>query len=189
MITEKRAVELVESLLAQERLTWMWRGPIPDPAVYHVEEHALGWVVSWNTAEFARTRDLKDRLVGSGPYLVDRQDGSIHHIPVTTWVTDGWEALYLRQIKGIRPPDPLASTVRELARSAGPVAAMAHLRRRAPRLSLHQARAYLLAVRHGAEPPEELADLTEEEVSCPLLPIETLRRAPGADGGSDRRPG
>ncbi|MFG2844784.1 YrhB domain-containing protein [Kitasatospora sp. NPDC048296] len=188
MITEKRAVELVESLLAQERLTWTWHGPIPDLVAYHVDEHALGWIVSWNTAEFARTRDLNDCLVGSGPYLVDRQDGSIHHIPVTTWVTGDWEALYLRQVKGVRAPDPLAAAIRELARSAGPVAAMAYLRRKAPRLSLRQARAYVLAVRDGAEPPEGLADLTEEQVSCPPLPIETLRQAPDAEGDSHRPP-
>ncbi|MFG2905482.1 hypothetical protein ACGF13_10540 [Kitasatospora sp. NPDC048286] len=55
---------------------------------------------------------------------------------------------------------------------------MAHLRREA-RLPL--ARAYLPAVREGAEPPEELADLTEEEeeVARPPLSIETVRPGRG----------
>ncbi|MGW0655761.1 YrhB domain-containing protein, partial [Streptomyces umbrinus] len=84
MISKERAVELVESLLAAERLTWA--GPVRELAVYGVEEHAVGWLVFWNSAEYARTRDLRDNLVGNGPYLVDRYDGSIHHIPSTTWV-------------------------------------------------------------------------------------------------------
>ncbi|MFF1908588.1 YrhB domain-containing protein [Kitasatospora sp. NPDC058218] len=171
MISEERAVELVESLLVRERLTWA--GPVPELAVYRVEEHAVGWLVFWNSAEYARTRDLRDNLVGSGPYLVDRHDGSIHHVPATTMAED-WEELYLRQIKGVRMPDPLAASVRALVNSAGVVAAMSHLRQQAPRLSLQEARTYVMAVRDGAEPSEELADRTREEESRPPLSIETL---------------
>ncbi|WP_404870898.1 YrhB domain-containing protein (plasmid) [Kitasatospora griseola] len=173
MISKERAVELVEALLAEERLTWMWAGPVHDLAVYYVEEHAACWAVFWNTVEYVRTRDVRDYVVGSGPYLVDVEDGSIHHVPTTTWMED-WEGLYLRQIRGVRPPDPLAASVRALVHSAGIVAAMHHLRRHAPRLSPQRARDYVLAVRDGAEPPEELADLTQEEETCPPLPIETL---------------
>lgn len=107
-----------------------------------MEEHAVGWLVFWNSAEYARTRDVRDSLVGSGPYLVDRHDGSIHHIPAITWMAENREELYLQRIKGIRPPDPLASSVGALMRSAGVVAAMSYLRKQAPRLSLRDARAY-----------------------------------------------
>ncbi|MFI1441614.1 YrhB domain-containing protein [Streptomyces fructofermentans] len=172
MISKERAVELVESLLAAERLTWA--GPVCELAVYDVEEHAVGWLVFWNSAEYVRTGDLRDNLVGGGPYLVDRYDGSIHHIPVTTWMAVDWAELYLRQVKGVRAPDPLAASVRELVQSAGVVAAMSHLRKQAPRLSLQEARAYVTAVRDGAEPSEELADLTREMEKCPPLSIETL---------------
>lgn len=172
VISKERAVELVESLIAAERLTWA--GPAQALAVYRVEEHAVGWLVFWNSAEYVRTRDPRTNLVGSGPYLVDRYDGSIHHIPATTWTTDGWEDLYLRQIKGVRAPDPLAASVRALVKSAGVVSAMSHLRKQAPRLGLQEARIYVMAVRDGAEPSEELAILTKEEEICPPLPIETL---------------
>ncbi|MFI8459463.1 YrhB domain-containing protein [Kitasatospora sp. NPDC085464] len=65
-MSKERAVWLVECLLAIERLTWA--GPVPELAVHRVEEHAVGWLVFWNSAEYARTRDLRDNLVGSGPY-------------------------------------------------------------------------------------------------------------------------
>ncbi|MFJ9459736.1 YrhB domain-containing protein [Kitasatospora sp. NPDC101447] len=172
MISEERAVELVESQLAREQLTWA--GPVTEWAVYHVEEHAVGWLVFWNTAEYARTRDLLHNAAGAGPYLVDRQDGSIHHIPTTTWMAEDWEKLYLRQIKGIRPADPLASSVRGLVRSAGLVAAMSHLRKQAPRLSLQEAKAFVMAVRDGAEPPDELVRRAQAEEQYPQLDIETL---------------
>ncbi|WP_189925964.1 YrhB domain-containing protein [Kitasatospora xanthocidica] len=171
MISKERAVALVESLLAEERLTWA--GPLYELAVYNVEEHAVGWVVFWNTAEYARTHDLVHNLVGSGPYLVDRHDGSIHHIPAAMWPFEDWEELYLRQVKGVRTSDPLVSSVRALVDSAGVVAAMSHLRKQAPRLSLREARDYVMAVRDGVEPSEELADLTREAKS-PHLSIETL---------------
>ncbi|GGR11097.1 YrhB domain-containing protein [Streptomyces netropsis] len=174
MISEERAVELVESFLARERLTWPWRGPVPELAVYHVEEHAVGWLAFWDTAESARTGDVRDSLHGGGHYLVDRHDGSIHHVPAAGWSDEGWEEHYLLQTKGIGPPDPLASAVRELVHSAGAVAAMSHLRKQAPRLSLQEAKTYVATVRDGAEPPEELASLTRKEKKWPPLPIETL---------------
>ncbi|MFC8453564.1 YrhB domain-containing protein [Kitasatospora sp. NPDC057223] len=170
MISKERAVELVESLLTRERLTWAG----PELAICAVEERAVGWLVYWNSAEYARTRDPRDSLIGSGPYLVDRHDGSIHHIPATTWIAKNWEEFYLQQIKGIRPPDPLASSVRALLHSAGVVAAMIHLRKQAPLLSLLEARAYVDALQGGAEPSEELAGRTRTQERCPRLSIETL---------------
>ncbi|MEU5052072.1 hypothetical protein [Streptomyces sp. NPDC021096] len=173
MISEERAVELVESLLARELPTWPWQGPAPTPDVYHVQERAVGWLVFWRSAEQARARDVRGSFVG-GHYLVDRYDGSIHYVPAVWGEDEGWEEQYLLQTKGIRPPDPLACAVRALVRSAGVVAAMSHLRRQAPRLSLREAKAYVAAVRDGAEPPEDLAVLTRREPKWPLLPIETL---------------
>ncbi|MFL0026073.1 YrhB domain-containing protein [Streptomyces sp. NBUL23] len=167
MIPRERAVERVESLPATMRLAH-------ELVVHEVKEHPLGWLVFWNSAEYARTRNLRDFLVGGGPYLVDRYDGSVHHIPVTTWVGEDWEELYLRQIKGERAPDRLAASVLALMNSAGMVAAMRHLRKEAPRLSLQEARTYVMAVRNGAETPPELAYLPREEEVCPPLAIETV---------------
>ncbi|MFD7984811.1 hypothetical protein ACFV4M_15740 [Kitasatospora indigofera] len=172
MISKERAVELIESFLAGELPTQPWRGSAPTPDVYHVQERAVGWLVFWRSAEQARARDMRGSFVG-GHYLVDRHDGSIHHVPAVWWEDDGWEEQYLLQIKGIRPPDPLASTVRALVHSAGVVAAMRHLRKQAPRLNLKEAMAYVTTVQDGAEPPEELASLTRKEPKWPPLPIET----------------
>ncbi|MEV0189817.1 YrhB domain-containing protein [Kitasatospora purpeofusca] len=173
MISRERAVELVESYLAA--MTWPGGGPAPEVAVYAVEEHSVGWLAFWDTAAFARTGDARSGFGGGGSHvLVDREDGSLHFVPNARDGDDGWEEHYLLQVKGFRRPDPLAAEVRALLRSAGAVAAMGHLRKRAPALSLQQARAYLTAVREGAEPPEELAGLTREEPRWPLRPVETL---------------
>ncbi|MFI1100698.1 hypothetical protein [Streptomyces melanogenes] len=173
VISKERAVELVESFLATELPTWRWEGPAPTPDIYHVEERAVGWVVFWRSAEQARARAMRGSSVG-GHYLVDRLDGSIHYVPAVRGEEEGWEEQYLLEVKGIRRPDPLAAAVRALVHSAGGVAAMSHLRREAPRLSLQEAKAYVTSVRDGAEPPEELASLTRKEPKWPLLPIETL---------------
>ncbi|MFC0842771.1 hypothetical protein ACFH04_03325 [Streptomyces noboritoensis] len=189
MISKERAVELVESFLATELPTWPWEGPPPTPDIYRVEERAVGWLVFWRSAEQARARNVRGSFVG-GHYLVDRLDGSIHYVPDVWWDEEGWEERYLLETKGVRRPDPLAAAVRALVHSAGTVAAMSHLRREAPRLSLREAKAYVTSVRDGAEPPEELASLTRKEPKWPLLPIETLTRGPlapdveeGAVGG------
>ncbi|WP_457032130.1 YrhB domain-containing protein [Kitasatospora sp. P5_F3] len=139
MISEERAVELVESLLARERLTWASTGPLPELTVTEVQEHVVGWLVFWNSAEYARTRDVGDALVGSGPYLVDRQDGSIHHVPAPTWAAEDWEQLYLQEIEGARPLD---SSIRALLDSAGVIPAIKHLRKQVTPLNLRQAVEY-----------------------------------------------
>ncbi|MEU3844104.1 YrhB domain-containing protein [Streptomyces sp. NPDC028635] len=174
MVTKERAVELVEGLLSRQRQESPWMARLPELAVCHVKEHALGWLVVWQSVEYITSRDIGKMLVGHGPYLVDRQDGSIHHIPATTYVADVWEDLYLQQIRGVRPPDPLIAAVEALVHSEGTMAAMRHLRKRAPRLGLQQAKAYVMAIRDGDEPPEELVDLTRTLEPCPPLRISTL---------------
>ncbi|MFK0257040.1 hypothetical protein [Streptomyces sp. NPDC090445] len=173
MIVKERAVELVESYLARELPARRWEGPPPTPEIYAVEEREVGWVVHWRSAEQARARRATGSFVG-GHYLVDRHDGSIHYVPAVWWDGEGWEDRYLREVKGTGRPDPLAAAVRELVHSSGAVAAMGHLRRQAPRLGLQEAKAYVAAVRDGAEPPEELASLTRQEALRPDPPIETV---------------
>jgi hypothetical protein len=68
-----------------------------------VEQHALGWLITAQSAEFARTRDWRTMLVGHGPYLVDGQDASVHQIPVMTSTQD-WETAYRHQVRGETPP-------------------------------------------------------------------------------------
>ncbi|GAA1240596.1 hypothetical protein GCM10009665_34330 [Kitasatospora nipponensis] len=172
-------MELVEVLLSRQRQESLWMAQLPELAVLLVEEHVLGWLVFWQSVEYIRSRDIHQMLLGHGPYLVDRQDGSIHHVPFGTYGREGWEELYLQQVRGVRPPEPpepLITTVRTLVRSDGMMAAMRHLRKRAPLMRLQQAKAYVMAVREGNEPPEELVDLTlrqEQEMHLPLS-IETL---------------
>ncbi|SDT81928.1 Immunity protein 35 [Streptomyces sp. TLI_053] len=187
MITRQRAIELVESYLAV--MEWPGGGPTPEPAVYAVEEHSVGWLAFWESAAFVRTGDARFGFGGGGSHvLVDREDGSLHFVPNARDDDEGWEDHYLLQVKGVRRPDPLAAEVRALARSAGAVAAMGHLRKRAPGLSLRQARSYLTAVRDGAEPPEELASLTRKAPRWPLWPVETLAGPVEAPSGPVEAP-
>ncbi|MFJ2771026.1 YrhB domain-containing protein [Streptomyces sp. NPDC087300] len=193
MVTRERAVELVEAQPARERQESHPAARPPEVAVDDVEEHALGWLVHCQSVAYIRSRRFEDMLVGQGPYLVDRLDGSIHHIPVTTHVGENWEALYLEQVRGVRPPDPLLTAVRALVDSEGTTAAMRHLRKHAPALRPQQAKAYVTAVRDGGEPPEELVSLTRKPDPCPPLGIETLagpvREPPGGEGGVPRSSG
>lgn len=174
MVTKERAVELVEALLSRERQESPWMARLPELAVLEVVEHALGWLVFWQSVEYIRSRDAGKMLVGQGPYVVDGQDGSIHHIPVTTFVGGDWEELYLQQIKGVQPADPLIAAVRALVHSDGTMVAIRYLRKQAPLLGPRQAKAYVTAVRDGSEPPEELVGLTRKPETCPPLPITTL---------------
>ncbi|WP_233289477.1 YrhB domain-containing protein [Kitasatospora sp. MBT63] len=176
-------MELVEALLLRQRQESPWMAQEPERAVANVYEHAFGWLVAVQSVEYIRSRDPGEMLIGQGPYLVDRQDGSIHHIPVTTFVSDRWEELYRQQVKGVRPPDepdPLLTAVQALVHSDGMMAAMRHLRKQAPLLEPHQAKAYVTAVKDGREPPAELVGLIPKpkQETSPLLSISTLAGGP-----------
>ncbi|MFG3194202.1 hypothetical protein [Streptomyces omiyaensis] len=189
MISRERAVALVGSFLARDLPTRPWAGSPPTPDLYHVEERPVGWLVFWRSAEQARGDGPRGSFVG-GHYLVDRHDGSLHFVPAVRWDDEGWEEQYLTEVRGTPPPDPLAAAVRELARARGAVAAMAHLRRQAPRLGPREAKAYVEAVADGAEPPEALAAPTRRERERPLPPIETVAGpADRAEGAADRAAG
>jgi hypothetical protein len=170
VITKERAVELVDALLVMNRQA---HATLPELAVSGVEDHTVGWLVFWQSADYLRSGNLNDMLVGNGPYLVDRYDGSIHQIPATT-LSKNWEELYLEQVKGIRPPDPLLGAVHDLLSRDGRTAAIRHLRKQAPQLSMQEAKAYVDAVRHGGEPAEELTGRTRERPGRVPLPIATL---------------
>ncbi|MEV7176611.1 YrhB domain-containing protein [Kitasatospora sp. NPDC093679] len=161
MITEERAVELVETELARDRLAHSWKAYLPEFVAHRVDELAVGWLVFCQSAVWLRTRDEHDSF-RSGPYLVDRQDGSVHFVRETCLHED-WQTFYRREVRGGTDDDPLVIEIRGLARSAGPVAAMHRLRRLHPRLGIAQAKAYVTAVAQGTRPPEELVRLTRPD--------------------------
>ncbi|MFR9780915.1 YrhB domain-containing protein [Micromonospora sp. MS34] len=139
--------------------------------MFLVEDHAFGWLVYWQSVDYLRSRDFGKMLIGHGPYLVDREDGSIHHIPVTAHVDDKWEESYLEHVRGVKPPDPLLTTIRDLLSCDGAMAALRYLRKQAPQLGLQDAKAYIDAVRKGDEPAENLLIQARRRT---VLSIETL---------------
>ncbi|MEU8419567.1 YrhB domain-containing protein [Micromonospora sp. NPDC048835] len=183
MITRERAVALVEALLIRQR-----RGgqlaDVPEVAICGVEEHVLGWLVGWQAVEYLRSGDIGTMLVGQGPYFVDGEDGSIHHIPVVMCGADRWVDVYLRQYKGVRPPDPLLAEVRALIQGGNRMAALRYVRQQAPRMSPRHAQAYVDAVSGGDEPSECLASLTREEAEPQFFAIETLAGPCDEDAGA-----
>ncbi|MGC1211703.1 MAG: YrhB domain-containing protein [Micromonospora sp.] len=60
MVTEERAVELVEALLSKEHQAALAKHGKWQVAVLEVEEHALGWLVFWQSMKYIRSRDPAD---------------------------------------------------------------------------------------------------------------------------------
>ncbi|WP_431676053.1 YrhB domain-containing protein [Kitasatospora sp. KL5] len=174
MINKDQAVSLVELWLERERVlelqAFRWAH---DVEVFTVDEREFGWLVVCQSREYVRTRDPRHALAGLGPFLVDGLDGSLHHIPVSTYLDD-WEHLYRHDVRGLPRPDPVAERIREVLAARGRVAAMRELRRDAPGLVLAEARAYVDALQAGAAPDPKLAARTAAPDPCPQVPIETL---------------
>ncbi len=148
-------------------------------AVVDVEEHELVWIVSWQSEEFARTRNSEYMLAGNGPYLVDRVDGGLHQIGVVSAVTGEWEADYRARIRGLpvrTAVDDLHDALRDVAAARGRMHAVRTLRQRLPVLSPTEAIEYVNALLAGDAPAHLVAVATEELVEPlnPVLAVETL---------------
>ncbi|MBL3669337.1 hypothetical protein JL475_25800 [Streptomyces sp. M2CJ-2] len=184
MIQREAAVRTVEEELErtfQEELSAGLR-PI-RMAVASVEEHELVWIVCWTSEEFVCTGRPESMLVGNGPYLVDRVDGSLHGIGVVSWATGVWEADYSVRVRGLTERtavDDLYDEVRAVASTRGRVHAMHALHQRLPVLSLAETIAYVTALLEG-DAPEHLVEVATRELVPPpvsrVLAVHTIRGA------------
>ncbi|MFE4539075.1 YrhB domain-containing protein [Streptomyces scopuliridis] len=180
MIEREAAVRAVEEQL--ERDYRQWRAVSADAvrmAVVHVEEHELVWIVSWQSEEFARTRNSKYMLMGNGPYLIDRVDGGLHQIAVVSAKTGEWEDDYRARIRGLpvrTAVDDLYDALREVAATRGRMHAVRTLRQTLPVLSPAEAVAYVNALLNGDTPARLMAIATKELVEPlnPVLAVETI---------------
>ncbi|MFE4424206.1 YrhB domain-containing protein [Streptomyces sp. NPDC056817] len=180
MIEREAAVRAVEEQL--ERDYQQWRAVSVDAtrtAVVRVEKHELVWIVSWQSEEFVRTRNLGHMLVGNGPYLVDRVDGGLHQIGVVSAATGEWEADYRTRIRGLpvrTAVDDLHDALCGVAATRGRMHAVRTLRQRLPMLSPAEALEYVSALLDGDAPARLVAVATKELVEPlnPVLAVKTI---------------
>ncbi|MGW4886660.1 YrhB domain-containing protein [Streptomyces murinus] len=178
MIEREAAVRLVEEELAREDRKWSALGvDTKRTVVTDVEEHALVWIVRWQSEAFARTGNPGDMLVGVGPYLVDRVDGGLHSIGVLSARGGDWEDDYRARIRGLpvrTAVDDLHDEIREIGAAQSRMHAVRALRQRLPVLSPAQAVAYTDALLGGA-PPAHLVSIAVGQLVEPIDPVLTVR--------------
>lgn len=178
MIDREAAVRLVEEQLERERREWLAKGvEQPAVAVAGVEEHELVWIVSWQSVEYLRTGSFRDMLLGTGPYLVDRVDGSLHSIGVVSAMSGAWMDDYRGRIRGLpvrTAVDDLHDAVRAAAAERGRLYAVRMLRWKLPGLSPSEAAHYARTLLDG-EPPAHLVAAATAELTEPVDPVERVR--------------
>lgn len=188
MIDRETAVRIVEAQL--ERDDEADRSVRPDAmpmAVADVKEHELVWIVSWTSERYLRTRDPDFMVVGNGPYLVDRLDGSLHQVGVVSARTGGWQEDYRTRIRGqaVRTAvDDLHDEVRAVAAARGRVQAVRTLRQRLSALSLAEVVEYVDALQDGTV-PDRLVRAATEEPAPPVDPMHTVTTIRGAARSAD----
>lgn len=181
MIDRAFAVRLVQAQLERESPG--------ELVVVGVRRHELAWIVSYQSVEYVRTKDLRHMLIGNGPYLVDRVDGSLHDIGVVSSVSGAWEADYRTRIRNLpvrTAVDDLHDEVRRTAAARGRAVAMRRLRTSVPALAPAEALAYVTALEETGRPvPSPLlavATRTLVPVLDPVLRVHTIRPGRPVDG-------
>ncbi|WP_326570063.1 YrhB family protein [Actinacidiphila glaucinigra] len=188
MIERGAAVRIVEGELEREDQKWAATDPhAVRTAVSGVDEHELVWIVYWQAAKYVRTGNRRYALIGNGPYLVDRVDGSLHRIGVVSSAGGHWEADYRARIRGLpvrTAVDDLHDEVREVAATRGRIHAVRTLRQRLPVLSPAQAHAYMSGLQQGSAPAGLIAIATTALVEPinPVFAVETIRQGISPQG-------
>ena len=119
-------------------------------------------------------------LVGVGPYLVDRVDGSLHSIGVLSAKGGEWETDYRARVRGLpgrTAVDDPHDEIREIGAARSRMHAARALRQRLPVLSPAQAVEYTDALLGGA-PPAHFVAIAAGQLSepiCPALAVRTIR--------------
>ncbi|MEV5568628.1 YrhB domain-containing protein [Spirillospora sp. NPDC052269] len=166
MIDRQHAVRLIEDQLRAEERRFAERGAVVPLGIKKIIEHRLGWIGLWQSQAYLDSGDVRYVLMDTGAYLVDRYDGSVHHIPSADYTHDLWEEDYEQRIKppqNIEPDPwsevPFAAELRETLDGEGRIAAIRFLRRRVRALNMAQANQYVIAIAVGEHPPAPLLDL------------------------------
>ena len=153
MVSKGWAVAVVERYLAE----WAAKPGGPTLVVTDVRPHRLGWVIISQGERYLRTRNISDRLVGHGYFLVDGVDGSLHMVHATADLERGeWIEEYLEQVRGIERVDPLRSRIEGLLATGQRLDALKVMRAQVPDLGPHGAKEYVEAVATGAPIPEHV---------------------------------
>ncbi|MFJ8390549.1 YrhB domain-containing protein [Streptomyces sp. NPDC094438] len=172
MIDREFAIRLVEAQLERESPGQL--------LVAHVEEHELAWIVSYQSAEYVRTGDPSQLLVGNGPFLVDRVDGGLHSIGVVSAVTGAWESDYRTRVRGMTTRtavDDLHDELRQTTATRGRIFAMHALRQKVPALAHAEVIEYVNALRSGSAPAHLVAVAAKTLVPelDPVLSVHTIQ--------------
>ncbi|MER5435774.1 YrhB domain-containing protein [Streptomyces sp. NPDC002588] len=172
MIDREFAVRLVEAHLERESPGQL--------RVTHVEEHELAWIVSYQSAEYVRTGDTSQLLVGNGPFLVDRVDGGLHSIGVVSAHTGAWEEDYrirIRKTATRTAVDDLHDEIRQTAGTRGRIFAMHVLRQKVAVLTHAEVVEYVNALQSGSAPAHLVAISTKALVPelDPVLSVHTVQ--------------
>ena len=75
MIERAAALELVRQKVATLKVPDGQELVVMDDKTV---ERAVGWVFFFQSKRFVETGDINDSIVGNGPILVDKRDGSVH---------------------------------------------------------------------------------------------------------------
>ncbi|GAA4066511.1 YrhB domain-containing protein [Streptomyces shaanxiensis] len=172
MIDREVAIRLVEAQLEREAPGQL--------QVTHVEEHELAWIVAYQSAEYVRTGDPSQMLVGNGPFLVDRVDGGLHSVGVVSAVTGAWESDYRTRIRKMATRtavDDLHDEIRQTTAIRGRIFAMHVLRQQVPALTHAEVIEYVDALQSGSPPAHLVATATKTLVAelDPVLSVHTIR--------------
>jgi hypothetical protein len=153
VISREWAVEVVQRHLLEEETD----RSLPLMVVIDVEHHALGWLVTCQSPQFARTRDWRDAFVGHGPFLVDELDGSLHMVHEQFCSDDlEWEDQYRQKVRGEIPWRELDVEVERLIGLGRRFDALKAVRRAGGGLNPADAVRFVDAISSGVQPPPDV---------------------------------
>ncbi|MBF9069207.1 YrhB domain-containing protein [Streptacidiphilus fuscans] len=76
MITSEQAREIADRFIAEANARPRYGDD--ELVITGFAEHRFGWSFSYQSSRWVETGDIQHLLIGQGPVVIDRRDGSVH---------------------------------------------------------------------------------------------------------------
>ena len=102
-LTFEQARELVEEELAPSR---QWSDLDSPLIIVSSTEYAWGWVFFYDSRKHQETGEFDDMLIGGGPYIVNRNNGSLHSTGSAKSIDEYIAEFESQLADGVQNPSP-----------------------------------------------------------------------------------
>jgi len=93
MINKEEAKAIAHAHINKYNSSWTDK---PEMVITGIDQHSLGWLLSWTSSRYLETNNINDALTGNGPILVSELTGDFEEVGTAPPIEDRVEEASVR---------------------------------------------------------------------------------------------